>query len=82
MSSFRAGACASAGRPVSAHSGRKEFIKAMDCAEHGSGGRSPFRGHGSALIRKTQNTNNAAARASVGWLLNLQIGRLVDWQIK
>jgi hypothetical protein len=28
MSSFRAGACASAWRPVSAHSGRKEFIEA------------------------------------------------------
>ena len=32
MSSFRAARCASAGRPVSAHSGRKEFIEAMDCA--------------------------------------------------
>jgi hypothetical protein len=29
MSSFRAGACASAERPVSAHSGRKEFIEAI-----------------------------------------------------
>lgn len=30
MSSFRAGACTSAGRPVSAHSGRKEFIEAIE----------------------------------------------------
>jgi hypothetical protein len=41
--------------PVSAHSGRKEFIDVWSC-EISSGGRSPLRGHGSALMRSPQDS--------------------------
>jgi hypothetical protein len=38
-------------RPVSACSGRKEFIETGSQEKFISGGRSPFRGHGGALKR-------------------------------
>jgi len=55
MSLFPGGAPAQPSRPVSAHSGRKEFIEAMCCRVR-SGGRSPSRGHGSALMRFAQHS--------------------------
>jgi hypothetical protein len=55
MSSFPGRALAQPSRPVSAHSGRKEFIEAMSCGVP-SGGRSPSRGHGSALMRFAQHS--------------------------
>jgi hypothetical protein len=42
-------------RPVSARSGRKEFIDRED-ELHRSGGHSPFRGHGGVLKRRHQFT--------------------------
>ena len=50
-------------RPVSAHSGRKEFIEAIGCGIS-SGGRSPFRGHGSALTRCSQHSLRVPTLAS------------------
>jgi Amidohydrolase family len=47
-------------RPVSARSGRKEFIEDEGLSDR-SGGRSPSRGHGSALMRQGKVSGGTAA---------------------
>jgi hypothetical protein len=62
MSSFHA-------RPLSARSGRKEFIgnrKAVIAQIGNSGGLGPSRGHGGALTRRGQNSTQRRLKSGRG----------------
>jgi hypothetical protein len=81
MSSFLAALSRQHAYPVSARSGRKEFIETKD--DRSSGGHSPFRGHGGALMRQKHRTRviaicRAAARRRATCFLSELLVEFLD----